>query len=169
MSQAEVKATQSKAYDNAPQLSSKGLTGLLLAMSMVPVVTIATLFWYMPPVHEGELEASFTAEGLPPASYYETDRGDKSKIGDPVLIVHNESDQDWTNLNIQINKHYQIYEKEPIPARDSRRYRLDRFITRTGAKFDVSLNPLKFVRIYARRPTKDRATFVSDFDWEAVE
>ena len=166
----EIDISNSSQYvRGAPTLSSIGLTRLLVAMCLVPVVTIASLFWYMPPVEEGKLEASVSAEGLPATSFYETDRGDKSVVKDAVLIVNNDSDQDWTHLNIQINKHYQIYEREPIPARESRRYRLDRFITRTGAKFDISINPLKFVRIYARRPTKDRATFVTDFDWEAIQ
>ncbi|MEM9409994.1 MAG: hypothetical protein AAGA30_02705 [Planctomycetota bacterium] len=160
----------SQALDNAPHLSSSGLTRMLLAMCMVPIVTIATLFWYMPPVHEGELEAGIAAEGLPVASFYEPYLDEREEIsGDAVLILTNESDQDWTHLNIQINKHYQIYEHEPIPAGESRRFRLDRFVSRTGAKFNLRYNPLKFVRVYARRPTKDRATFATDFDWEAVQ
>ena len=160
---------QSKAMAGAPQLSSRGLTRLLIAMCSIPVITIATLFWYMPPVHVGELQASISAEGIPSAKFYETDRGDKNKIGDAILIINNDSDKDWTHLEIRVNKHYQIYEKEPLLAGDSRRYRLDRFITRTGAKFDISINPLKFVRIYARRPSGDRATFTTDFDWESIQ
>ncbi len=170
-SMTEVETTNAlpKVVREAPTLSSSGLTRLLVAMCIVPIVTIASLFWYMPPVEDGKLEASISADGLPPASFYQTNRGDKSVIKDAVLIINNDSEQDWTHLNIQINKHYQIYEKEAIPAGQSRRYRLDRFITRTGAKFDISINPLKSVRIYARRPTKDRATFFTEFDWESVQ
>ena len=169
MSEADNQAI-SQALDSAPHLSSSGLTKLLVAMCIVPVVTIATLFWYMPPVHEGKLEAGISAEGLPSAVFYEPHISERDEWNqEPVLILTNESDQDWTHLNIQINWHYQIYEHEPIPAGESRRYRLDRFVSRTGAKFDVRYNPLKFVRVYARRPTKDRATFATDFDWEAIK
>ena len=160
---------QSKAVENAPQLSSRGLTRLLIFMCCVPVITIAALFWYMPPVHVGQLKASIDMEGIPPAIFYKTNRGEKDKIGDAILIVNNESENDWTNLEIRVNKHYQIYETDPLLAGESRRYRLDRFITRTGAKFDISINPLKFVRIYARRPVGDRATFTTDVDWESVQ
>ena len=160
---------QSNALTNTPQLSSSGLTRLLILMCIVPIVTIAALFWYMPPVFEGQLEASVTAEDLPAASYYDTHYTERAEVPTAVLVVHNESDQEWTHLNIQVNKHYQIYEHEPIPAGETRRFRLDRFVSRTGAKFEVRYNPLRYVRIYARRPTKDRATFATDFDWESVE
>ena len=168
MSEAETYKS-SQVIQNAPELSSSGLTKLLIAMCTVPVVTIATLFWYMPPVHEGQLEASIEAEGLPPGSFYDEHFSNRPKVEAGVLILNNDSDQDWTHLNIQINKHYQVYEHEAIPAGESRRYRLDRFVSRTGAKFDLRYNPLRFVRVYARRPTKDRATFATDFDWESVE
>ena len=168
MSEAEL-LKSTKVLQDAPQLSSSGLTKLLIAMCIVPVVTIATLFWYMPPVHEGKLEASIDAEGLPSGSFYDQHYSERPKVEAGVLLLKNESDQDWTHLNIQINKHYQVYEHETIPAGEVRRYRLDRFVSRTGAKFDLRYNPLKYVRVYARRPTKDRATFATDFDWKSVQ
>ena len=168
MSEAETHKT-SHVVRNAPQLSANGLTKLLIAMCIVPVVTITTLFWYMPPVHEGQLQASIEAEGLPPGSFYDEHFSERPKVDAGVLILKNDSEQDWTHLNVQINKHYQVYEHEAIPAGESRRYRLDRFVSRTGAKFDVRYNPLRFVRVYARRPSKDRATYASDFDWESVQ
>ncbi len=162
-------AIQSKAFEHAPRLSSRGLTILLIGMCTAPVLTIAALFWYMPPVFEGQLEASVTAEGLPPAAFYDTHYADRSPVGDGVLVIHNDSDQEWTNLNILINRNYQVHEHTPIPAGESRRFRTDRFVSRTGARFDLRYNPLKHVRIYARRPTKDRATFATDFAWDEVK
>lgn len=155
--------------ENAPQLSSRGLTILLGLMCLVPVATIAALFTYLPPVFEGELQASITAEGLPPGSYYQTHYSQREPVESGVLIVHNDSDQDWTHLNIQINKHYQIYEHRLLPAGESRRFRTDRFVSRTGAKFDLRYNPLSHVRVYARRPSKDRATFATSYDWQSVK
>lgn len=160
---------QSQALKNAPRLSPRGLTILLSAMCLVPVVTIVALFNYLPPVYEGELEASVSAEGLPSANFYETHYSERQDVPHGILIVHNDGEQDWTHLNIQINKHYQVYEYRAIAAGESRRFRTDRFVSRTGAKFDLRYNPLRFVRIYARRPGGDRATFATDFPWEDVD
>ncbi len=141
---------------------------LLIVMCSIPVITITALFWYLPPVYEGALQASISAEDLPPGTFYDQYYADRPPVDAGVLIVHNDSQQDWTNLNILINKQYQIHEHRPIPAGGSRRFRTDRFVSRTGAQFDLRYNPLRHVRIYARRPTKDRATFSTDFDWNAV-
>ena len=159
----------SSALGTAPHLSSRGLTILLSIMCLVPVVTIAALFTYLPPVFEGKLEASVSAEDLPAASYYDEHYTQRKPVETGLLVIHNDSDQDWTHLNIQINKHYQIYEHRALAAGESRRFRTDRFVSRTGAKFDLRYNPLSHVRVYARRPTKDRATFATKFDWESVE
>ena len=142
---------------------------MLSVMCLVPVVTIAALFTYLPPVFEGQLEASVSTEGLPSGTYYQDHYSTRAPVDSGVLIIHNDSDQDWTHLNIQINKHYQIYEHRTLEAGESRPFRTDRFVSRTGAKFDLRYNPLSHVRVYARRPTKDRATFATSYDWESVE
>ena len=155
---------ESSAMQASPRLSHRRLTLMLAIMCFVPVVTILTLWQMMPPVHEGQLEASVASVGIPPAAYYETHYSKRGEVPPGELLVKNESDQDWTHLNIQINRHYQIYDIEPIPAHSERTFRLDRFVSRTGARFQVRYNPLKSVRIYARRPTKDRATFFHEFE-----
>ena len=157
------------ALQRAPQLSSRGLTLLLVMMCLVPVATIAALFTYLPPVFEGELDASVSAEGLPAASFYDDHHSERVKVESGTLIVHNDSDQNWTHLNIQINKHYNVYEHRALGPGESRPFRTDRFVSRTGAKFDLRYNPLRHVRVYARRPTKDRATFATEFDWQSVK
>ena len=162
------KRSESSYIDASPKLTQSALTTTLIAMCVVPVLLIILLFAYLPQVHEGELEAAIAAEGLPPAAFYEQRYDLRPKVPSGYLVVHNQSDEDWTHLNIQVNRHYQIYDREPIPAGETRKFKLNRFITRTGAAFELRYNPLKFVRIYARKPTKDRATFASDFDWESV-
>ena len=156
----------STAIRKSPRLGHRGLTIMLGLMCVVPVVTILSLWQLMPPVYEGKLEASVDAVGLPPAVFYETHYADRPAVAGGELVVRNESDQDWTHLNIQVNRHYQIYDIEPIAANSERKFKLDRFVSRTGARFQLQYNPLKSVRIYARRPTKDRATFYYEFPWE---
>ena len=155
----------SSAIDGAPTLTPRGLTAILAVMCIIPVVTILGLWQMMPPVYEGQLEAGARGVNLPPASFYDDEYDERPEVAGPgELLVSNKSDQEWTHLNIQVNRHYQIYDVEPIPAGAQRTFRLDRFLSRTGAKFQVRYNPLKSVRIYARRPGGDRATFYYEFD-----
>ncbi len=147
----------------SPQLSHRGLTIMLTLMCLIPVATIAALWGYLPAVHEGELEAQVYAESLPLKDFYAIEYYNRPPYEGGELVVQNKSDQDWTHLNIQVNGNYQIYDIEPIVAHGERRYELSRFLNRTGARFSLQFNELNRVRIYARRPTKDRATFYHEF------
>jgi hypothetical protein len=118
----------------------------------------------MPPVYEGLLEAKLTATGLPPQVYYDEKYYERVGHEGGQLVVENLSDQDWTHLNIQVNKHYQIIDKVPIKAHSVKAFDLDRFVNRTGARFSLRYNELTSARIYARRPTRDRATYACNFE-----
>lgn len=147
-----------------PRLSHKALTTMLILMCVVPIVTIFSMWAFLPGVAEGKLEAEFAAEGLPSQAYYEIDYRERPEFSGGELIVRNLSDQDWTHLNLNINGRYQIYDNVPIPAHEEKRYDIDRFVSRSGARFSLRYNELKSARIYARRPTKDRATFECQFE-----
>lgn len=145
-------------------MSPKGLKITLAIMCAVPVVVILALFAYMPKVEEGKLECKITAEGLPSQAFYEPRYDLRPEFGGGQLVVENLSDQDWTHLNIQINHHYQIHDSEPIAAHSKRYFDLERFVNRTGARFKVRYNELNYARVYARRPTRDRATYACEFE-----
>lgn len=148
----------------SPHLSHRGLTLMLAVMCLIPVTTIAVLYGYLPPVYEGKLEANVYAENLPGRDFYAVEYYQRPPVEEEgQLVVQNKSDQDWTHLNIQVNGNYQIYDTDPIPAHDEKRFDLSRFVNRTGARFSLQFNELSRVRIYARRPTKDRATFYHEF------
>jgi len=145
-------------------MSPGGLKITLATMLAVPVVIIFALFAYMPKVYEGQLECKITAEGLPSQAFYEARYDLRPEFGGGHLVVENLSDQDWTHLNIQINHHYQIHDSEPIAAHSKRYFDLERFQNRTGARFKVRYNQLSYARVYARRPTRDRATYACNFE-----
>ena len=149
---------------NIPTMSPKALKLTLLVMCLVPVTTILALYSYMPPVHEGELECRVTATGLPSQAFYEERYDLRPEFGGAELIIKNLSDQDWTHLNLQINHHYQIHDSKPIAAHSKRVFKLERFLNRTGARFKVRYNELNYARVYARRPTRDRATYACNFE-----
>jgi hypothetical protein len=155
---------ESSSVASTPRLSHRNLTLSLIAMCIVPLVTLTVLWKILPPTEEGVLEAHVTSAGLPPDEFYLTKYYERDPFSGGELIVTNTSDQDWTHLDIRINGSYQIYDIKPIPAGATTQFRLDRFITRTGARFSLRYNQLKSVRIYARRPTRDRATFYHEFE-----
>ena len=155
---------QTKVAANISTLSPEKLRVILAIMCIVPVAIILALFAYMPPVYEGLLEAKITATGLPPAVFYDQRYDLRPAFGGGKLVVENLSDQDWTHLNIQVNHHYQIIDKEAIKAHSTRVFDLEKFLTRTGARFSVRFNELNYARIYARRPTRDRATYACGFE-----
>ena len=143
---------------------------MLIGMALLPIITITALFMYMEPAAEGRLDCRFAAVDLPEPDFYSTEYWKRDEYNRGELIVSNLEDVDWTHLNIQVNRHYQIYDQEPIPAGTSKSYKLDRFVTRSGAKFSLQYNPLKSARIYARRSTRDRAIYYCDFkDGVAVD
>lgn len=156
---------RSTAMQQSPQLSSTALTRLLIGMCLIPTITIFALWAYMPPAKEGELKCQFAAKDLPGQEFYAIEywKRDEYKLGE--LLVSNLEEHDWTHLNMQVNGHYQIYDKEPIPAGTTKVYKLERFISRAGARFNLQYNQLKSARIYARRdnPKHDRATYSCDF------
>lgn len=145
-------------------MSPYGLKITLAVMCFVPVVIILALFSYMPAVHEGQLECRITASGLPSQAFYETRYDLRPEFGGGKLVIENLSDQDWTHLNIQVNHHYQIHDSKPIAAHSKRVFDLERFLNRTGARFKVRYNELNYARVYARRPTRDRATYACKFE-----
>lgn len=154
---------QSTARRSSPRLSAEGLTVLLALMCVVPAITIFGLWSYLPPVFEGQLDCGVQAQLLPPADFYLLPYKERTPVTQGEIIVENRSETDWTHINIQINTFYQIYDVETLRSGESRTYVLNRFISRTGARFDLTYNPLKAVRVYARRPQGDRATFYVDF------
>lgn len=155
---------KSTAQQKAPRLSARGLTLTLIVMTAIPICTVLAIWTCLPQVYEGKLEASATAAGLPPADFYLPRYDLRPPWSGGELILHNNSDEDWSHLNIQVNGFYQIHDIEPIPAGEPKRYKLEKFLTRSGARFKLQYNQLKTVRVYARLPGGNRATFSHEFE-----
>jgi hypothetical protein len=153
-----------RAAKAAPHLSQRGLTIMLVLMCLVPLVTLYILWRYLPKVYEGQLQAAVLATNLPASEFYSQHYSQRPPVEGGEIVVQNNSPQDWTHLNIQVNRYYQLYDSDVIPAGHQRSYPLNRFLSLTGARFSLRYNQLKSVRIYARLPTKDRATYYHSFN-----
>ena len=152
---------------NAPALSQRGLTRLLILMCVVPIVTVLALHFSMPPVKPGYLNAELGLVNVPPEAYYdETPLEERIDFPTAELVVKNTGEEAWTHLNIRINSgHYQIYEHgSPLEPGEERKFLLNRFVHRSGAVFDVGINRPYSVEIYARLPDRSRGTFEQDLD-----
>lgn len=148
----------------APEIKRGTFFIILVFLCVLPVSVIALISQFLPPAQEGALLAKVTPVGIPAPSYYEIDYREREPFEGGELLVQNISDQEWTHLNITINKAYQIIDIVPIKPGESKAFELNRFVSRSGARFSLQYNELRSVLIYARRPTKDRATFYQEFD-----
>ena len=155
---------QTTVQQKTPRLSARGLTIALIIMTVIPIGTVLSIWAFLPQVYEGQLEASATSQGLPPADFYLPRYDLRPPWTGGELILHNNSDEDWSHLNIQVNGFYQIHDIEPIPAGESKSYKLEKFLTRSGGRFKLQYNQLKKVRVYARLPSGNRATFAHEFE-----
>jgi hypothetical protein len=68
---------QSTVRRNAPRLTHRGLTSLLIGMCLIPTVVIFALWQYLPPVYEGQLEGDARTTNLPPDEFYARPFGDR--------------------------------------------------------------------------------------------
>lgn len=171
VTQAEILSTNppvddrlSTAQKASPKLSQRMLTVTLVVMMAIPVITIFALWGFMPPVYEGQLKASVSTMGTPNPDFYQVPYKERPKFEGGSILVRNNSDQDWTHLKMQVNYFYSTFDVEPIEAGTEKEFLLSKFITRDGKSFNVGYVPLTNVRIYARRPGGDRATFGMEFD-----
>lgn len=155
---------QSSVLQQAPRMSSRTLTALLALMCLVPAITIITLWKIMPPVKEGQLEITITRVEVPDIDYYLQPIEDRSDVSESRITIVNESDNDWAHIVLRVNGHYNVNDEGPIPAGGERSYLLNRFISRTGARFDLRQLPLRHVRVFAKQLGKgNRASFDVDY------
>ena len=145
---------------DAPLLTARGLTIMLVIMCVVPIVIITVLQFTMPPVRPGFLKADISVRNAPPRSYYRLPPEQRREFPEAELLVTNLMDVPWTHLNIRINHgNYQVYDHvTPLGPGETRAFRLDRFVHRSGAEFQVGVVPPQNVEIYAGLPDRSRAT-----------
>ena len=154
----------STAQKASPKLSRQMLTNTLVVMMAIPVITILLLWKFMPPVHEGKLDATVTTMAVPQPDFYQVPHDQRPKFEGGSILVRNNSDYDWTHVKMRVNGFYSAFDVEPIEAGTEKEFLLSKFITRSGHGFQVGLVPVKNVSIYARRPGGDRATLDVEFD-----
>lgn len=152
--------------DTVGYLSRKGLVAMLIAMFIIPVATVLTLWYYLPPVSLYALDATVEVVALETAK--EFDRRDPNpKVPEPRLVITNTGDQNWTHMIVEINRRYKVYRTDAVVEPGGTiEFGMDFFQTREGVFFAPGRIPLKHVRIYARLPSRARATYEKEYATE---
>jgi len=164
ISQSPVSHSPISHRDQVGRLSQKAFIAMLVAMFIIPVTTVLTLWYYLPPVSMHKLDATVTFSGMETAEQY--DRRDKdAKIPEPLISIKNDGDQQWTHLIVEINKRYKVYRtEEVVDPGQTIDFALDYFMTREGLFFPPGKIKVNHIRVYARLPSRARATYETDID-----
>jgi hypothetical protein len=148
----------------APKLNPRMLTILLVSVSIVPPITIAVLWAILPPVKANQLRAEVEIAQAPAASYYDQEFADRKFEPNVSVVIRNTGNQPWTNINVRVNRQFNIYDHElPLEPGQQRSYLLSRFLSR-GTFFDMRYSPVRQVLVYARLPDGSHATFAREMD-----
>jgi hypothetical protein len=93
------------------QLSRRWLTLSLIAVTLIPVMLAATVWFAIPSQPEPVLPVEMTLEPVawPPGST------DSVRLM-PGVHLHNPTNEPWTNVSMGINKQFYFYSPDPLPA-----------------------------------------------------
>lgn len=143
----------------APRLGKKLLTGLLVTMTLVPPLMIVLLWSILPPVKANQLRAEVAINHAPPSDFYQLEFEKRTFDPNVSVVVKNVGNETWTNINVRVNRYFNIYDQEyPLHPGEQRAYLLSRFLSR-GVFFDMRYNAVQDVLVYARLPDGSRATY----------
>lgn len=136
---------------------------MLVAMFIVPIGTVLTLWYYLPPVSLYQLEADVKLENLETAEQF--DRLNRNMaIQEPRILVTNLGENEWTHVTVELNSRYKIWRHEStVEPGETLISGLDFFQTREGLFFPPGKIPITKVRVYARLPSGSRATYEVEY------
>jgi hypothetical protein len=137
---------------------------LLAVVCLIPPLTILGLWFVLPPVRANELRAEVMLVNGPEPAYYQLDVEDRAFMPDLSVVVRNTGDKPWTNINVRINRFFNVYDHEyAVEPGQQRSYLASRFLAR-GVFYDMRQNPIREVLVYARLPDGSRATYWQRFE-----
>lgn len=168
MSTAHVNSQQANPnLDRMPQglrLSSRALTTLLIIMCVIPIATVLTLHFTMPPIEAGKLEADIRLSGHPDKSYYEKDIYERTFLPEAAIALTNNSSDTWRLINVTINDRYYVYDVDQVlEPGQQRRYLLSRFTNREGALYELRAQPVEKVVVFAKVASNRRYSKTETF------
>ena len=163
MSETQTPEKNQSHREGVAKLSRSALTGMLIAMFILPFAAVYTIWYLLPPVSEHQLQADIRIENLETAAQFNRLQRD-SLVPEPRMVVTNTGDEEWTQIILEINKRYQVYRKdEKVKPGEQIISGLDYFSYK-GSFFPPGRIPLRHVRVFARVPSGARATCELEFE-----
>ena len=92
---------------------------------------------------------------------------DPLQLDGNLLTAVNQSDKDWTDVEIWINRQFRVTAPK-IVSRQAFRAPLDHFVTGYGQKFNVSRMQIRDVRLLAKRPDGEAFEIRKAFEADAL-
>lgn len=134
------------------RLSPRWLTFSLIAVALVPVILVATVWWAIPAKPEPRLAAEVFFE---PVAWPRDPSGNVRLM--PGLRIHNPTSERWTNLSMGINNQFFFYSPEPLDAGGDFSVPLSFFRTSGNQPYRPTVVRIKKLTIYAQLPSGRRA------------
>jgi hypothetical protein len=94
-------------------------------------------------------------------------RGEPLKLEGQILTAQNQSSDDWTDVEIWINRQFRVTTKKLL-AGQVFRARLEHFVTGYGQQFRFSQIQIRDVRMKAKRPDGTPVEVVREFQSDSL-
>lgn len=136
-------------------LTRTQLTLVFLLVPLAPILYGVFLWNSLPEMPEPKLRAEVRigAEGI-------------DGVLLPCVVLKNPTDEAWRNVNLSINKLFDFYHPNPIPAGGQITIPLKAFHTKGNQYFPPEKQKLKLLVVYAQISDNSRA--VVEFDEQAL-
>jgi hypothetical protein len=127
-------------------LTRTQLTLVLILVPIAPVLLGVVLWNSLPDIPEPKLTADVRigAEAI-------------DGVLVPCVILKNPTDEPWRNVNLSINKLFDHYHPEPIPAGQQIQIPLNAFHTKGNQYFPPEKQKIKLLIVYAQISDNSRA------------
>ena len=143
---------QGQARPAVMQLSPRGLTLSLIAVTFIPVALAATVWLAIPANPEPPLAAEVHLE---PVAWPREGGNDVRLM--PGVLIHNASDERWTNLSMGINNQFYFYAPDPLGGGQDFSVPLSFFRTSGNQQYRPKFVRIKKLTVYAQLPSGRRA------------
>lgn len=154
-------------------LSKRGLFILMVLLMGTPIALIGAVWATLPPTSDTPLSAQLRFKDFVQVDQFQSlPESEKQKIIDrarqgefiPAIIVKNDSEEDWNNVGVSINRTFDFFSSEGLPAGEEREFLLHQFQTRQGDLFRPLDYKIREVKVSARVASGARALYESKVD-----
>ncbi|WP_131282733.1 hypothetical protein [Blastopirellula marina] len=128
---------------DSPRLSRRGLIITLASLASLPILVVGLLYVTLPATSSAPLAVDVKII---------------RNVDPPQVVIVNQDDSDWSNLNVTLNGAFYHYYKHSLPQGKELSLPVTAFVRRSGLPFDPANLEIDEVNVAARRVSGYRAT-----------